>query len=50
MLKDFSNLSLKISYDSGKDNILRDFYIPVLSTANRYETVLPDSFRQVLWL
>ena len=39
MLKDFSNLSLKISYDSGKDNILRDFYIPVLSTANRYDRI-----------
>lgn len=39
MLKDFSNLSLKISYDSGKDNVLRDFYIPVLSTANRYDRI-----------
>lgn len=39
MLKDFSNLPLKISYDSGTDNILRDFYIPVLSTANRYDRI-----------
>lgn len=39
MLKDFSNISLKISYDSGKDNVLRDFYIPVLSTANRYDRI-----------
>ena len=39
MLKNFSNLPLKISYDSGTDDILRDFYIPVLSTANRYDRI-----------
>ena len=39
MVKDFSSLPLKISYDSGTDNILSDFYIPVLSLANRYDRI-----------
>jgi superfamily II DNA or RNA helicase len=39
MEKKFTNLHLKISYDSGEDNILRDFYIPVLSLATRYDRI-----------
>ena len=39
MVKDFSSLPLKISYDSGTDNILCDFYIPVLSLANKYDRI-----------
>ncbi len=39
MIKDFSNLKLKVSYDSGIDDILWDFYIPVLSHANQYDRI-----------
>lgn len=39
MAKDFSNIKLKISYDSGSDDILWDFYVPVLSMANSYDRI-----------
>lgn len=39
MAKDFSNVKLNISYDSGNDDILWDFYIPVLSLANQYDRI-----------
>ena len=38
-MKDFSRLPLKISYDSGRDDVLDDFYIPVLSEANQYDRI-----------
>lgn len=38
-MNDFSRLPLKISYDSGLDDILWDFYIPVLSMANNYDRI-----------
>lgn len=33
----FRNLKLKHTYDSGVDNILEEFYIPVLRVAKRYQ-------------
>lgn len=39
MVLDFSALPLKISYDSGEDDLLWDFYIPVLSKANSYDRI-----------
>ncbi|ORT99294.1 DNA-repair protein [Anaerovibrio sp. JC8] len=39
MINDFSELNLNPSYDSGVDNILWDFYIPVLSKANQYDRI-----------
>lgn len=36
---DFSGLDIKESYDSGYDDILWDFYIPVLSEANQYDRI-----------
>jgi len=38
-MNDLSTLSLKHTYDSGIDDILWDFYIPVLSKANRYDRI-----------
>ncbi len=38
-MNDFSALPIKTSYDSGIDNILQDFYIPVLSLANKYDRI-----------
>lgn len=38
-MSDFSKLPLKISYDSGLDDILWEFYIPVLSMANSYDRI-----------
>lgn len=38
-MRDFSNLQLKISYDSGRDDVLNDFYIPVLTEANQYDRI-----------
>lgn len=34
---DLKNINLKISYDSDVDDILNDFYIPVLSNSNKYK-------------
>jgi superfamily II DNA or RNA helicase len=39
MKKNFRNLHLNISYDSGEDDILRDFYIPVLSLSKNYDRI-----------
>lgn len=39
MLYDLSTLPLKIAYDSGSDNLIWDFYIPVLSYANSYDRI-----------
>ena len=39
MINDFSSLPLHYSYDSGEEDILWDFYIPVLSKANRYDRI-----------
>ena len=39
MVKDFSNLRLKVAYDTGEDDVLWDFYIPVLSHANHYDRI-----------
>ena len=39
MTNDLSSLPLRHSYDSGFDDILWDFYIPVLSKANRYDRI-----------
>ena len=39
MTKDLSNIPLKISYDSGLDDILWEFYIPVLSLSNNYDRI-----------
>lgn len=39
MINDFSQLSIKRAYDSGMDDILHDFYIPVLEKANRYDRI-----------
>ena len=36
---DFSDLPLKIAYDSGEDDLVWDFYIPVLSRANSYDRI-----------
>lgn len=38
-MNDLSTLNIKESYDSGYDNILWDFYIPVLSEANQYDRI-----------
>lgn len=35
----FQDISLKISYDSGLDDVLWDFYIPVLSYAKTYDRI-----------
>ena len=35
----FRDLDLKITYDSDEDNILNDFYIPVLSRAIQYDRI-----------
>lgn len=39
MEKNFRNIPLKLSYDSGLDDILWDFYIPVLSMAKSYDRI-----------
>lgn len=39
MVLDFSDLPLKVAYDSGEDDLLWDFYIPVLSRANSYDRI-----------
>lgn len=39
MVLDFSDLPLKIAYDSGEDDLVWDFYIPVLSRANSYDRI-----------
>lgn len=39
MVNDLSKLELNPSYDSGVDNVLWDFYIPVLSKANQYDRI-----------
>lgn len=39
MVLDFSHLPLKIAYDSGEDDLVWDFYIPVLSRANSYDRI-----------
>ena len=39
LLNDFSEIPLKVSYDSGMDDVLEDFYIPVLSKANQYDRI-----------
>lgn len=39
MDKNFRNIPLKLSYDSGLDDILWDFYIPVLSMAKTYDRI-----------
>ena len=38
-MNDLSNLDIKGSYDSGYDDILWDFYIPVLSESNQYDRI-----------
>jgi len=38
-MNDFSDLPLKHTYDSGEEDILWDFYIPVLSKANQYDRI-----------
>lgn len=39
MENDFSSLPIKHTYDSGLDDVLWDFYIPVLGKANRYDRI-----------
>ncbi|MGN0606059.1 MAG: DEAD/DEAH box helicase family protein [Oscillospiraceae bacterium] len=39
MILDFSDLPLKVAYDSGEDDLVWDFYIPVLSRANSYDRI-----------
>ena len=39
MINDFSGINLRHSYDSGAEDILWNFYIPVLSKANRYDRI-----------
>lgn len=39
MVLDFSDLPIKIAYDSGEDDLVSDFYIPVLSKANSYDRI-----------
>ncbi|QRN84663.1 DEAD/DEAH box helicase family protein [Clostridia bacterium] len=39
MTKNLSNIPLKISYDSGMDDVLWEFYIPVLSLSNHYDRI-----------
>ena len=39
MVLDFSDLPLKVAYDSGEDDLVWDFYIPVLSRANSYDRI-----------
>ncbi len=39
MLRDLSTLRLKISYDTDIDDIVDDFYVPVLSLANEYDRI-----------
>lgn len=39
MKKNFRNIPLKLSYDSGLDDILWDFYIPVLSMSTTYNRI-----------
>lgn len=39
MEKNFRNIPLKLSYDSGLDDILWDFYIPVLSMSKNYDRI-----------
>lgn len=39
MSNSFKDIPLKISYDSGVDDILREFYIPVLSKAESYDRI-----------
>lgn len=35
----FRNLPLKLSYESGKQDLINDFYVPVLSRAKRYDRI-----------
>ena len=37
---DFRSLDLQISYDSEKDDMLNNFYIPVLSQAKKYNRMV----------
>ena len=39
MLSDFRGIPLKVSYDTGEDDILWDFYVPTLSLANHYDRI-----------
>ena len=39
MENNFKSIPLKLSYDSGEDDILWDFYIPVLSMADTYDRI-----------
>ncbi len=39
MINDFSSIPFHRSYDSGVEDILWSFYIPVLSKANRYDRI-----------
>ncbi len=39
MINDFSELPLHHSYDSGVEDVLWSFYIPVLSKANQYDRI-----------
>ena len=38
-MNDFSKLTVNHSYDSGVEDVLWDFYIPVLSRANKYDRI-----------
>ena len=35
----FKDVNIKISYDSSVDNILNDFYIPILSHSIKYSRI-----------
>lgn len=39
-MKDFQELGFKEHYDSQKDNLLKDFYIPALSNSKKYRRVV----------
>ena len=35
----YKNLKIKYSYDTGNDNLIEDFYIPLLENAKRYDRI-----------
>ena len=39
-MKEFIDLDFKEHYDSQKDNLLEDFYIPALSNSKKYRRVV----------
>lgn len=44
----FEDIEIKTEYRSGKSDVIKDFYIPVLSRAVKYQRAVPLKERDLL--